>query len=341
MRKQELLTLDVQSEEQMTTQIIPFESAKLPANVSSLFSVSNDLGANVGGGGYPHVSIKGKVFHITRGDERTLVTKPNEDEPAASIEVVIVKANAQLSKVFYEGGYSEGSEAKPTCYSNDGISPAADAQEAQAKKCAACPHNQWGSRITDNGGKGKACADSRRVAIASLNLINDPMLLRVPAASLKTLQQYNELLAKRGVPYQAVVTKIGFDYTVAHPALTFKPVGFIDDETAAKVYEVMNSDVVSNIIGAVSTPAIAPAPIEAEDAPVAVKPKAKPVETSGLDAVLEKAKPTAKVKTETAEPEVEAAPVVKEAKPVEVQEVNNYSELMAGLDNMLLGDDDE
>jgi hypothetical protein len=239
------------------SQIIPFESAKLPAHIASMFTArgTSALAAGVGTS-FPHLSIKGKVFHLVRGDERTLITKPGEDdEPASSIEAIILDANPILSKVFYAKGYEEGTAEKPTCYSNNGVSPEADAQEPQAKKCAVCPHAQWGSKITEAGKQGKACQDSRRVAISTPGTPEEPILLRVPAASLKPLAEYGTMLARRGVDFSAVVTKIGFDYTVAHPALTFKPVGFIDADMAGKVAEAKNGDLVKAVIGAGSAPA--------------------------------------------------------------------------------------
>lgn len=232
-------------------QIIPFDTGKVPASIAAMFGGTTDeLVGNSAGGGFPIVSIKGKVFHITRGDEKTLVCKPGEDDPAASIEVVIVRANPNQSKVYYSGGFVEGESAKPDCYSNNGVEPEADAQEPQAKKCAVCVHNQWGARTTDSGKKGKACADSRRLAIATVETPADPMLLRVPAASMKGLQEYAKQLSARGVPFQAVVTRIGFDYSVAHPALTFKPVGLIADEAQlAAIKRASEGELVGTIIG--------------------------------------------------------------------------------------------
>lgn len=230
--------------------VIPFETANLPAFLQETFGITNDLIVS-GGGGYPTVSIKGKVFTLKRGDEKTLITNA-DDEPARSLEVVILKAGPagdKLSKVFYKSGYTEGSDAKPLCYSNDGVAPSINAQEPQCKTCAACPQNIWGSHVSEDGKKGKACSDSKRLAIAPAGQINDPMLMRVPAASLKALTAFGQQLAKRGVPYQAVVAKIGFDYSVAHPALTFKPVGFVDESTLGDIKEAMESDLVKRICG--------------------------------------------------------------------------------------------
>lgn len=223
----------------MANDMVAFAASKLPAHLAGKVKTDNVFANAVSAGGFPVISIKGKVFHIQRGDEKILVTKGEEGEPAASLEAVVVAVNPNKSKVYYDHGYEEGSVAKPTCYSNDGLAPAADAENPQAKKCAACPHNQWGSRITDNGGKGKACGDSMRLAIAPPDQLNDPMLIRVPAASLKTLGQYGAQLAKRGVEPLHVVTKIGFDYNVAHPALTFKAMRFVEAAELAEIEAVL------------------------------------------------------------------------------------------------------
>jgi hypothetical protein len=240
--------------------IIPFDAqgaSTAIAQINQAFrATAKDLVGNSAGAGFPVVSIKGKVFHIQRGDEKTLVTKPGEDDPAASIEVVIVRANPNRSKVYYKGGYVEGSVDKPMCSSNDGVKPSADAAQPQSKTCAVCPHNQWGSKITESGAKGKSCSDSRRLAIATADAPADPMLLRVPAASMKNLEEYGKMLDARGVSYQAVVTRVGFDYTVAYPSLSFKPVGLIGEaDTLRTIQRMQEAEIVRNIIGLVDTPA--------------------------------------------------------------------------------------
>lgn len=298
----------------MPNDMIAIKASQLPAHLRNRGKkVENVFAAAVSSGGFPVVSIKGKAFHVQRGDERTLVTKPGEEDAAGSLEVVILSANPNKSKVFYDQGYEEGSSAKPTCYSNSGISPAADAEDPQAKKCAVCPHNEWGSRITDNGSKGKRCADSMRLAIAPAGQLNDPMLLRVPAATLKTLGAYGAQLAKRGVGPSDVITKIGFDYNVAHPSLTFKAVRFVDEDEAAEIEQVLldEAETISNITGvsgsgmdenearsdAAPTPvkAAKPAPAPAveddedeDEVPVKAAPaKTKVVEFDDIDAALD------------------------------------------------------
>ena len=290
--------------------MIAITASKLPAHLQGKVKATNVFAAAVSAGGFPVVSIKGKSFHIQRGDERTLV-KNSDGDAAGSIEAVIVAVNPNKSKVFYDSGYEEGSNAKPTCYSNDGLAPAADAESAQAKKCVTCPHNQWGSRITDNGGKGKACADSMRLAIAAPSQLNDPMLLRVPAASLKVLGQYGAQLAKRGVEPQHVVTKIGFDYNVAHPALTFKAIRFVEDHEMSEIEAVLADE--AETIGQITGVGGGVAP----------------------DAEHKADAPQRSQKLKEAEEEAEAAPKAKikvEEKPA--AKVDDYNSIDEALDNL-------
>jgi hypothetical protein len=269
--------------------IVPFESGTLPAYLKSVdvSELNQDLTSHASSG-FPIMSIKGKVFTLSRGDERTVLPNPKDpDSPATSIDVVVVKVNKGTSKVFYLNGYKEGEQAKPDCFSNNGDKPDAGSKDPQSKSCQICPHNQWGSKIGENGGKGKACQDSVRIAISPPDQVNDPMLLRVPPASIKALGELGTACAKRGVPYNAVVTKISFDLASATPKLLFKPVGLVSDETFESIKQVANSDIVRNITGnGFAAPALESTPtVSVEEEPlvnkkpvVKAKPKDEPVE---------------------------------------------------------------
>jgi len=273
--------------------IIPFESGNLPAYFKAVdvASLNSDL-TNHSGGGFPIISIKGKIFTVVRDGVRQVLPNPKDpDSPATAIDVVVVKANKGTSKVFYAGGYSEGGDQKkPDCFSNTGDRPDPSVKSPQSKSCATCTHNQWGSRTGENGGKGKACQDSVRIAIAAPGMLNDPMLLRVPPASIRALGEFGQACAKRGLPYNAVVTKLGFDMESPTPKLVFKPVGMLDDKGFAQVQDVAASDTVANILGKVGSPDALPAPtpkVEAEEAPapapkVEAAPKKK-VEVKEVD----------------------------------------------------------
>ena len=231
--------------------IIPFDTNQaLPAHLRAKFGAvdNNDLSAGAAGG-YPVLSYKGKVWAVSKGGERTLIKLP-DGSPNLQLELIILKANPALAKVYYEHGYEEGTDAKPDCYSNDGVAPEADSASPQSPKCAICPHNQWGSKISETQSKGKACSDSRRMAVLpNGDLTAEPMLLRCPAGSLKELTAYANALNKRQTPYQAVVTRVSFDFDVAHQKLTFKPIGWVDEATADLVADLVDSDIVAQIVG--------------------------------------------------------------------------------------------
>jgi hypothetical protein len=277
-----------------TMNIIPFDSgSNLPSFLKNVdrANLNADLIAHASSG-FPVISIKGKVFAVVRDGERELQMNPKDpDSAATSLNVVLLKVNKSASKVFYLKGYdkdtSEGQ--KPDCYSNDGIEPAADAQNKQAKKCATCAHNQWGSRISERGAtKGKACSDAVRMAVAPAGQLNDAMLLRLPPASIKAIGEYGQMLAKRGVEAHMVVTKVGFDLQAESPKLTFSAVGLLDDEGFAEVQEMRRADIVASILGSTPNAGEYTPAIEAEEAPA---PKAAPKEEAPAPKAEVKAKP--------------------------------------------------
>jgi hypothetical protein len=130
--------------------------------------------------------------------------------------VVLLAASQNVSKVWYEDGYVEGSTNSPDCFAPNGVTPDASSKKKQSNTCASCPQNVWGSRITPAGKKGKACQDSKRVAVSPLGDIRNeafggPMMLRVPAASLSDFGAYGDGLDGQGYKYFTVGTKMSFD----------------------------------------------------------------------------------------------------------------------------------
>jgi len=247
----------------------------LPAylkNRDALATINSDVITH--GTGFPVLSIKGKVFTLVKDNERKVLTRPEDpDEVLQNITLTAIRANTK-SRVFYAKAYSEDDSegAKPSCYSSDGVSPAADAREPQAKKCAVCPHAVWGSK-SGSEGKGTACTVNTRLAIADPDQILasenvEPYLLRVPAGSRANFADVVKAAQARGIPYNALVLKVGFDKEAPSPKLTFKLVGLVDDAVYNKITELYESDDVKAIVGlapvAASAPAL-PAPSVTED----------------------------------------------------------------------------
>lgn len=236
--------------------IIKFDDqSALPAYLQQE-GLSNDINKEVvRAAAFPTMSIKGKKFTISKDGIKKVLTKPSDpDEVAQSVGVVILRANMN-AKVFYIKKYAEGDSdgAQPDCYSMDGAAPSERARNPQAKKCAVCPHNVWGSRTGDGDRdgekKGKACNDGARLAIAAPDAL-EPMLLRVPPASLKPLRDALKIIDQRKIPYNAVVMKVGFDIEAASPKLTFKPVGLVPDESYGEIRnELYDGELVRGIVG--------------------------------------------------------------------------------------------
>lgn len=272
---------------------------------------------------FPVLSIKGKTWTVVKGGERNIIMNPKDpDSPATYIEAVIVKASPVKNKVWYAGSYVEGAEpGKPDCYSVDGEKPAADAEKPQAKSCAACPKNQWGSKVSTDGtnSKGKACSDTIRLAVAPVSALNDPMLLRIPPASIKAAGEYGKLLAKRGVPLGAVITKLKFNPDAPTPQVMFDPVGFLSEAQFAEVSETAESDTVKAILDAAPVETEAPAPSVLDEVPEHLKAAAEPK--------AEKKAAAAPAPTPTPEPvkAVEKTPEELEAE----EEERQLAELMA------------
>ena len=112
------------------------------------------------------------------------------------------------------------------CASSNGVIPSEKISAPQAKQCAVCPQNSWGSRITPNGKRAKACTE-----YASLKLltIDEPCyaLLRVPSTSLKSFREYGKSLTTRGYPVGSVVTHVNVRPTENYHLFTFKVVRFL------------------------------------------------------------------------------------------------------------------
>jgi len=242
----------------MTSNVVPFEQKNLPAAFQDMedLGVNDDLAGGMGQG-FSILSVKGGRWRLKAGGESEPIVNMETGEVKPSIEVVLLKANPHYSKIYYAKNYEEGDDSSPDCFSINGEAPDVASTAPQAEACAGCPNDVWGSRITDSGEKGKLCSDHRRVSVLFLEELNmdaddmsiGPALLRVPAASLKDLKLYGKGLTDAyGLPYMAVVTRLGFDPEVAFPKLTFKAVRPLSDEESHTVVAMMGGDVTDAIL---------------------------------------------------------------------------------------------
>ena len=243
--------------------------AHLAARIGAPSVLAQSVMAGLGGGpAYPKISIKGSRFRIKEGSTETVLN-------TLELEVVIVGANPRLSKTWYAAKWDPNAEASaPNCYSLDGVSPAADAEDPQNDLCASCPKNAWGSAVADNGQQLKACRDHKRLAVVAADDASGPVyLLEVTPAALKGLNQYQRELTMRGIPAEVVKTKVTFDTDASFPKLKFGFGGFLDADTQAVVDGLFGTPEVLEVTGEATGSAPAPAPAP-KPQPVAPKPVA-------------------------------------------------------------------
>jgi hypothetical protein len=260
------------------TALVP-QSFGAPSKLLAGIEMENELGAGISGG-FAHIGYKGKVWSIRhRGEERQLM-RDDGDGPRGSIEIVVLKASPVLSKVWYEKGYAEGSDAAPDCFSNNGVTPDPASSKKQSVSCAGCPMNVFGGAKRADGtfGKGKACSDSKRLAVVPLGdipneMYGGPMLLRVPASSLGDVATYGDGLKKMGFHPFAVGTRVSFVPTEAYPKFVFAPIRALTDPEIEQVLALRNDVRTDRILQTENSPApapvqqAAPPPMQFEQAP--------------------------------------------------------------------------
>ena len=193
-------------------------------NLPSIFDRKSRRGlteaalANIGGGLMPpQVSIRGGRFAlIDAGGMRTPLTTMHMD-------CLIIDINQNKSKLFWgeDQKYdpNNADPSPPICFSDNGVSASADAQDPQSATCAECKWNAWGSSINEQtGANRKACSDRKKAAILALG---DPTRtvyqLQIPPASLKGFATYSGKLQAMLTPdrkYKCdmddVVTRVTF-----------------------------------------------------------------------------------------------------------------------------------
>ncbi len=228
--------------------------------VSTVFA-GQDQGDDLSGGitgGYGLIKYRGKVWSIQYQGNTMQLMRDDGDGPRGSIDVVIVKANPNLSKTWYEQGWDENNNNPPDCASANGIVPDQGVPKKQSEACANCPRNAWGS--DPKGGKGKACGDHRRLAVVPKDdlrneALGGPLLLRCPAASLQDMAAFDSRYKGMGYPYYSMAIKIGFDPQESYPKFTFAAIRPLTDDEARIVLELRNSPETARVVHEGTAPA--------------------------------------------------------------------------------------
>jgi len=264
-------------------------------------ALAGNKATKAAGSSMKRISIKAGVFRmIVDGKE----VAQNEDR---AMPIIIAAAAAHDSRTFYAKRFEEGQTVSaPDCWSNDGKTPDAKAENPQSARCLDCPQNIKGSGQGDS----RACKYSRRLAVM---LENDPThsvyQITLPSNSLWSadngklgIKPYAEFLGSHGLGVTHVVTEMRFDTASSSPKLHFKATRPLTEEEIVDVIEAGKSKESQRAIGATA-------------------------------AELDGAKLAAPKAEVTPSPEIEAAPVVKEPVKREKEKAAAPKDVSAILDD--------
>jgi hypothetical protein len=258
------------------------------------------LGANLGTGTPPYVSIQGQRFTLidSVGDTEPVVTvDPKTGVPY--LDCVIIDAGDHPSKIYFGHAFDPGAQSysPPKCWSDNGVAPSVNCSEPQAVSCAAdptgvngCKLAVWGSATSKVTGKGvPACGKYQKLALL---IPGDDVefLLRVPPNSLENLRAYNNKFKGHAFTARDVITRVSFE-AGGIGTLTFSGLGFIDEATAKQRNEVLLAKKTDALVGRGDKPRVlavavqstgdqSPLALGAPPAHIASSPVSVPVETA-------------------------------------------------------------
>jgi hypothetical protein len=221
----------------------------------------DDLGAGIASS-FPIIGYRQSKWRLRwQGEEQMIVDE--RGIPVPEIGVALVKVPDHKSKRYWINGYEQNSRKAPDCWSNDSIRPdptlippVQPDNRPAPKQCSQCFWNEVGSMVSQDGKKRmKACGDYKRVAVKMYypaipieEIANSPMLLTVPAASLKPLRIYGEELKADGLHACAHITYIGFDDDASFQKFNFRYGQNLSDEEYLIVSEMRKSADVKSIL---------------------------------------------------------------------------------------------
>jgi hypothetical protein len=214
---------------------------------------------------FPILAIGTNQWVVRWKGEDRLVKIPNTEYPAPFVDVVVLKAQKDMSRVFYASGYVQGVRGKkPDCWSSDGVRPDETVAQPVNSVCATCPNAQWGSGGSAAAPKAQACQQRRRTVVVPYNqqpydLTNEaeggPMLLSVPPGSLTNLVRYSEQLdamdladGSKGMPYAACVTRLSYEPLLKFSKVVFQYIKPLDDAESDVIIALQDAEAVNRIL---------------------------------------------------------------------------------------------
>lgn len=152
-----------------------------------------------------------------------VMTYQNQPIPGNALNVVIVgtaKEHALYQNVLDGRPFDPNNPETPVCYAlsleGEDMAPHSQAKTKMAPSCAECKYNAWGS--APNGGRGKACKESRRMVVLPSSAVTGPpdavkkaeaATASIPVTSVKNWANYlSQIATEFRRPSWAMVTTI-------------------------------------------------------------------------------------------------------------------------------------
>lgn len=161
------------------------------------------------------ISTKGKLFTLLDG-----TTTPK----IACIIVDFIRINSLMPP------YNPNVRTNPKCWAfgrdDSTLAPSPNSPAIQAPTCADCAQNKYGS--AQNGGRGKACANTYRIAVVppDATIDSDIAMIKISPTGLDRWRRYvNQTETAFGAGgFCKVVTQISFDPNRDYPSLIFSAI---------------------------------------------------------------------------------------------------------------------
>lgn len=236
----------------------------------------------------PLIKLSGKTFEIVQSGEVV-------NQLGVSFKAIIIGVGP-IAKKYFNTKYTgkETDAGPPCCASANGVTPDKGIINPQARQCAVCPHNVFGSKINELGNPTKECIDYRRLVVYVPNKVAGASKfyrLDLPTMSIKSAANYANALASRGVPLHGVVTEFSFDKDASYPRVMFDAVLVLDEAKYNAIKQEQKDPEVARILTMESssteketeTPAEQEAPKVAKPVPKKTVKAAPAVDTTTLE----------------------------------------------------------
>lgn len=180
-------------------------------------------------------SVASGQFFSVRGGQLSF-----DGVPIPNNRMAVIVIDSIIENVFYPGKYNPDEPQGPACFafgrSEKDLAPDAMSSDPQSEQCIGCPRNEWGS---SDMGRGKACRNTRRIALLPAGNLSDdgrleelydvehfktaqPGYMKLPVTSVKGFASYvKQIGAAMARPPFAIITRVS---VIPDPKTQFKVV---------------------------------------------------------------------------------------------------------------------